>query len=242
MRWIYLSPHFDDAVLSCGGLIWEQTQKGTQVEIWTINAGDPVDEPGSAMIARVHAMWQTGTPRQTVTQRRLEDQNASQTVGAKLKHFNFIDAIYRRNASGELLYQVDVFGTPHPEDSQLRTEISLWLASEIQPDDMVACPLALGEHVDHAHLRYALEMFHTNIWYYADVPYLFKHSETLPGATSGMQAHHFEISSEGLSHWQSAIAAHKSQISSLFIDEQDMKAQIETYFLQNHGLYLYKRA
>ena len=74
MRWIYLSPHFDDAVLSCGGLIWEQTQKGTQVEIWTINAGDPVDEPGSAMIARVHAMWQTGTPRQTVTQRRLSKE------------------------------------------------------------------------------------------------------------------------------------------------------------------------
>ena len=28
MRWIYLSPHFDDAVLSCGGLIWEQTHSG----------------------------------------------------------------------------------------------------------------------------------------------------------------------------------------------------------------------
>jgi len=40
MRWIYISPHFDDAVLSCGGLIWEQTHKGITVEIWTVCAGD----------------------------------------------------------------------------------------------------------------------------------------------------------------------------------------------------------
>ena len=41
MRWIYLSPHLDDAVFSAGGLIYEQTQAGTPVEIWTIMCGDP---------------------------------------------------------------------------------------------------------------------------------------------------------------------------------------------------------
>ena len=30
MRWIYLSPHLDDAVLSCGGLIFEQSRQGLQ--------------------------------------------------------------------------------------------------------------------------------------------------------------------------------------------------------------------
>ena len=41
MRWIYLSPHFDDAVLSCGGVIFEQSRQGIQTEIWTIFAGSP---------------------------------------------------------------------------------------------------------------------------------------------------------------------------------------------------------
>jgi len=41
MHWIYLSPHLDDAVLSCGGIIWQQVQSGHQVEIWTICAADP---------------------------------------------------------------------------------------------------------------------------------------------------------------------------------------------------------
>ena len=38
--WIYLSPHFDDAVLSCGWLIWQQAQAGQRVEIWTVCAGE----------------------------------------------------------------------------------------------------------------------------------------------------------------------------------------------------------
>jgi LmbE family N-acetylglucosaminyl deacetylase len=41
MRWIYLSPHLDDAVFSAGGLIYEQTQAGIPVEIWTFMCGDP---------------------------------------------------------------------------------------------------------------------------------------------------------------------------------------------------------
>jgi hypothetical protein len=45
MRWIYISPHLDDAALSAGGLIHEQTQAGLPVEIWTLMSGFPlVDE------------------------------------------------------------------------------------------------------------------------------------------------------------------------------------------------------
>ncbi len=28
MRWVYLSPHFDDVILSSAGLVWEQVQVG----------------------------------------------------------------------------------------------------------------------------------------------------------------------------------------------------------------------
>lgn len=41
MRWIYISPHLDDAVLSAGGLIYEQTRAGHEVEIWTFMCGFP---------------------------------------------------------------------------------------------------------------------------------------------------------------------------------------------------------
>jgi hypothetical protein len=62
MRWIYLSPHLDDAALSAGGLIYEQTQAGIQVEIWTFihrlrnycipNGASPMQAKPSASAAR----------------------------------------------------------------------------------------------------------------------------------------------------------------------------------------------
>jgi len=41
MNWIYISPHLDDVAFSSGGLVWEQSNAGEQVGIWTIFAGDP---------------------------------------------------------------------------------------------------------------------------------------------------------------------------------------------------------
>ena len=60
MHWIYLSPHLDDAVLSCGGLIWEQVQLGERVEIWTIFAGDPPAEMLTPFAEELHTRWGCG--------------------------------------------------------------------------------------------------------------------------------------------------------------------------------------
>ena len=100
MRWIYLSPHLDDAVLSCGGLIWEQTHRGIPVEIWTINAGDPPPGPVSDFISVTHFLWGTGTPQETVDLRRMEDKNAASIVGAQARHLTNVDALYRRSDAG----------------------------------------------------------------------------------------------------------------------------------------------
>ena len=61
MRWIYISPHFDDAVLSCGGLIFEQARQGIPVEIWTICAGDAPPGPLSQLAQDCHVQWGTQT-------------------------------------------------------------------------------------------------------------------------------------------------------------------------------------
>jgi len=51
--WTFLSAHFDDVVLSAGGLVWELTRRGERAEIWTICAGDPPANP---------ATWKVGRP------------------------------------------------------------------------------------------------------------------------------------------------------------------------------------
>lgn len=242
MRWIYISPHFDDAVLSCGGLIWEQTHSGIPVEIWTVNAGDPPPGPVSDLITRIHTVWKTGSPQETIALRRIEDQNAAGWVGATAKHLENVDAIYRRTNTGTLMYTQDVFDPIHPRENNVVENVARMLARDLTHYDTLVCPLALGGHVDHVITRLAAESLGRPLWYYADIPYLFRHAETLAPAVEGMNGKTFFISAQGLAAWQESIAAHASQLSSLFADLQDMQTQIKNYRQSRSGLTIWDRA
>jgi len=242
MRWIYISPHFDDAVLSCGGLIWEQTHSGIPVEIWTVNAGDPPPGPVSDLITRVHSEWKTGSSPDTVALRRIEDQNAARRVGATTRHLGMVDAIYRRTKTGSLLYTRDVFEPIHPREGGIVDETMRQIAEQLTQYDTIVCPLAIGGHVDHVITRQAAEMLRRPLWYYADIPYALKHAEYVAPATSAMNSKTFFISPQGLAAWQRGIAAYASQVSSLFGDAQEMRAQIRNYMQSNGGLTIWDRA
>jgi LmbE family N-acetylglucosaminyl deacetylase len=241
MRWIYISPHFDDAVLSCGGLIWEQTHSGISVEIWTVMAGDPPLGSESEMARTMQTTWQTGTSLETVALRRIEDQTAARRVGAVIRHLSFPDAIYRRSKTGTLFYPDSIFIDPHPREMPLVEEIAASIAKKLTQYDTVVCPLSIGGHVDHIITRKAIEQLGRPLWYYADVPYALKYPEKLAPATEKMIGKNFFISSQGLAGWQESIAAHASQITSLFDDVQDMRQKIRDYSQSKSGLMLWER-
>lgn len=240
MRWIYLSPHFDDAVLSCGGLIWEQTHSGITVEIWTVCAGNPPPGPTSDYAAGMHKVWNTNSAQETVELRRTEDRNAGRRVGALVQHLSIADGIYRRTETGTLVYPTSVFSEPNPRDAKLSDNIAEQLLERLTQYDTLVCPLSLGGHVDHRITRMAAEKLKRPLWYYADIPYLLRYPETLAPTVSGMSSKNFFISNKGLSAWQDSIAAHASQISSLFADEQDMRQKIKEYLQSNGGLPLWE--
>ena len=60
MEWIYLSPHFDDVALSCGGLLWEQAQAGEGASVWTICAGEVPAGQLSPFAQSLHERWEKG--------------------------------------------------------------------------------------------------------------------------------------------------------------------------------------
>ncbi len=95
MHWIYFSPHFDDAVYSCGGLIAHQTRQGHTVEVWTLCGGDLPRGPYTAFIEELHARW--GTAEGAVALRRAEDRLACGRLRAAPRHFPIPDCVYRRS-------------------------------------------------------------------------------------------------------------------------------------------------
>jgi len=240
MRWIYISPHLDDAVLSAGGFIYEQTKAGIPVEIWTIMCGYP--PPGELTLrAQVeHYQWGTGTAKETIDLRREEDVKAAEVVGAKPVHFDVPDCIYRRGPDDEGLY-LDIFVQPHPAEVHLPDEIAATIAPGLQADDQVICQLGIGGHVDHILVRQAAERLKRPLWYTADVPYLFRQPGEPAAQVAGMNASRYNITEAGLKAWIEASLAYESQISALFDSPEDLEEKIRAYYSKTEGFVLWHK-
>jgi LmbE family N-acetylglucosaminyl deacetylase len=241
MRWIYLSPHFDDAVLSCGGLIFDQARAGKTVEIWTIFAGYPPPGPLSEFATINHNLWGLTTGEETVSMRKEEDEAAAAIVGADLVHFELPDAIYRRSRAGEYLYTQTVMTSPHPADRGLPRRIATVLRSELREDDALVCPLTLGGHVDHILVRRGAESLHRPLHYYADIPYLLNNPLTLPPAVATLKSNLFKVSPAGLQAWLEGVAAYRSQVDSLFKGKGTLFEAIRAHWSKEDGLSLWHK-
>ena len=240
MRWIYLSPHFDDAVLSCGGLIFEQNRQAIQVEIWTIFAGNPPPGPLSQFAHDNHSLWGLTSGEETVAMRTAEDEEAASIVGAELIHFDIPDCIYRRSPKGEYLYTETVIISPHRAERGLPIRIRTALRSELRQDDLLVCPLALGGHVDHSLVRQAAEALHLPLLYYADVPYILNNLQILDSTAGSLESQLYPVSEAGLETWLKGVFAYRSQLDSLFKGEGTLHEAIRSYWAGEAGIRLWR--
>ena len=220
MRRIYLSPHLDDAVLSCGGLIYDQVQRGEDVEVWTFMCAVPRDASGEKYIRRMK-----------------EDRNALKLLGAKPIHYNFLDALDRRDANGEKLY-TSVFVPMDPDERSVYPMSDL-IKRELHTDDIVMCPLALGKHVDHVIVRSACENLGIEVTYFVDFPYVEYLPDQLEPTTQGFIKQIEPISPEGLVHWLDAVCEYVSQ--DLYPTQEITRKKIADYWMRDDGISLYRK-
>lgn len=233
---LYLSPHLDDAVLSCGGTIYRQTQAGEGVLVVNICAGIPDYQHLSPFAREKHALW--GNPEDVVTVRRTEDRQALARLGAQAVYWDYLDAIYR-TAHGEALYPstAAIFGDVHPAEGallqRLRDDIAALL--DAHPRATLYTPLAVGHHVDHQLTRNAvLQLMREGrrIRFYEDFPYVWWDPE-------GLQQTLRELESVG--DWEAevfpidveakiaAIASYRTQIEDLFGTLEAMAEGVRRY-------------
>jgi len=240
MRWIYLSPHFDDAVLSCGGMIWEQVRAGEMVENWTLCAGHPPRGDLTDFAAHKHAEWQV--TRKVVYERRKEDRDACLRVGADLRWWTLPDCIYRRLPNGEALIQKndDLWLPVHPGEMRYIVRIRSWLRRNLREDDRLVIPFTLGNHVDHRLVRAAAEGLRRPIYYYPDFPYVARSGLWQPRGLPEDQIYTRAVSEPGLGAWQEAIAAYYSQVSDLFGSHDGMLIAVRDYWKRGGGSFLWR--
>lgn len=235
MRWVYLSPHPDDAALCAGGLIFEQVLAGEIVEIWTLMSGVPKGARLSEFAAEMHSKWSTTSAEQTAHLRREEDRRAARILGAKIVHFDFMDAIYRTAPDGTALYGDPVGAPLHPDDAALSLQIREVLAARLESHARIVSLLGIGDHVDHVIVRSAVEKTGLPVHYVADFPYVLRHPQSLHAKAGGLGLTWKAISEAGIAAWIAGVEAYGSQLGAVF-EELEPRTAIRDYCQRNRGV------
>ena len=143
-RALFLSPHLDDVVFSCGGLAATLANAGWETVLVTAFTRSVVPATGFALACQLDK----GIPPEIdyMAVRRGEDREAARILAfADVRWLDLLEAPHRGYESAPAL-----FGAIHPGDVML-TELTsrcMALAAELQPD-LVLAPQGLGNHVDH---------------------------------------------------------------------------------------------
>ncbi|MEM7132944.1 MAG: PIG-L family deacetylase [Chloroflexota bacterium] len=236
---IYLSPHLDDAVLSCGGQIHQRTQRGERVLIATVTAGNPSAEMVSAYAQSLHNRWELLT--EAVEGRRQEDIRAAAILNADTLHWPIPDCIYRyHEPSGTPYYTSDeeIFGEIHLGERGVVQEIAQ-LIEQLPSHETLLAPLGVGHHVDHLLTRTAAEITTTQLTYYEEYPY----AQEVDGATEQVVSrlpiqltpriislHEMDVSAR-----IESIAQYESQLSTFFTGRDDLACQVSSFVQKVDG-------
>lgn len=228
-RHIILSPHLDDAALSCGGLIAAATQRGEGVLVVTICSAVPDPRgPFNPLATRLHLDWQLA-PDQVVSERLREDAAALAVLGAETRYLAELDCIYRMPAAYDS--SSALFGPPAADDQlaeRLRVRFAA-LAAEF-PQARFYAPLAVGRHVDHQ-ITFAAAADLPQLSYYEDFPYVLRDGAltdrlALIGQEFAVTTHAIDAT---LTHRIDAVDCYASQLANLFGTRDAMPEAVRTY-------------
>ena len=166
---LFVSPHFDDIALSCGGTAAIEARAGRALVV-TVFAGAPTG-PLNSFAEFQHQRW--GAQDDAVAARRREDDAAMAALGADSTRLDYHDAIYR----GDLyLSDDDLFGPVKAADQSVADAVAQSVTAIVQQASprRVYLPLSVGNHVDHqicTALAARLVAERLTVLLYEDFPY-----------------------------------------------------------------------
>lgn len=216
MKHLFLSPHYDDAVWSCGGILSELKKNDEAIQVLTIFGGEAND-------LREADPWRRVANSSI---RRLENERAMQCLDVEHVSLGYCDAALRQDNNFNYLYSepAGLLKDPHPEDSGLIKGIVEDLTSLFSPGDQIYVPLALNAHVDHRLTRKAVESLAPSFLnYYADFPYI--------RCVKGLEAYSVNLFPFDVDAWLKASLCYRSQVIYLFKSQLDFQKQLKQFIL-----------
>ena len=243
--WLFLSPHLDDAVLSCGMLIAANAGKRpmTVATLFTESAPAPHTRAARSFMRQCRAH----NAACLFEERRREDLTVLGGLGVRGLHVGAADALFRRRET--LLTGANVWRRLPPElyhryptyrfdiargrvskgDRALISRLQNTVERLLEETEaqLLFCPVGVGHHVDHLIARTIGTMFPDRAIFYSDFPY----NQSSPTDAAFVNARHLQpwTWSEGSDAKQRLALQYKTQAKALFPDGQIPTAP-EVYF------------
>jgi len=174
----FVSPHFDDAIGSCGCLINSLTSKGEDVQVLTVFAGEH-DGKVSEFAKLLLNLWNLSNG---VTERNVENIEACNILGANYFNLHFVEALYRKEKDWLYPSDGDLFGPINICDYNLSSEIADEIIRLYNRNTIFYFPSARGKHVDHLIVKAAGEILVSKgytVRFYTDFSYSGEISNSL---------------------------------------------------------------
>lgn len=164
---IYLSPHLDDAVYSCGGQMLLQRAENKRVLVITVFGNGSDREPGPA-----------GDRFRDFAERKREELAAMNLLDVDFLFLNLPDALHRRHSAREVVRICLPFLPLASRVTEQHVLPTLEALSErlLAPSGMLFFPLGVGSHPDHRLVFDAGRTLHARakyaVCFYEDVAYV----------------------------------------------------------------------
>jgi LmbE family N-acetylglucosaminyl deacetylase len=179
---VAVSPHLDDAVLSCGALLEHLARRCpvTVATVFTTASPRPWPLPAGRQMRAI------GEPdaERFYRQRQEEDSAVLADMGVGRVHLGFPDALFRRVGPGPgrlpgrprrpayPTFRFDAArGRIAAADARLTDEVAVAIGAMAGDARLVLAPLGVGRHVDHLITRAATRDLAPRTVYYSDFPY-----------------------------------------------------------------------
>ena len=191
---VVLSPHLDDAVLSCGALM---SHARTRIPVTVATLFTEAGVPPYTLSARSY-LRQTGAhdAERLYRARRAEDRAVLDGAAINCVHAGLTEALFRRRArprlrwfprAGRLLpelchvyptYRLHICAGRISQHDAAALRCVLDAIDHLSPTSatLLLAPLAVGGHVDHVLVRTAAELSRKRVAYYSDFPYNMRQS------------------------------------------------------------------
>ena len=183
-RVVAVSPHLDDAAFSAGALLAGLAAAGADVCVVTVFTASVPEPRGFALACQTDKGIAPEVDYMAL--RRAEDDAAVAALGARRRHLPLAEAPHRGYGSASAL-----FGPVVPGDEDQPRLVADAVAGAVASEfpggvDLLLGPLALGDHVDHRHVRDAVRDLGPRLGVqpvlWADTPYVLR----LPAAPDGL--------------------------------------------------------